>query len=253
MRTRCEACGRVWGAEEPLGLKAESTVTACAMCDVFRSKLEERLRSGPPKPTEALSARLGKLLPANVYADDSFCSTLEVVPPEQPRTYRYHEALSNLWEVPCFVRDGPALPKPGVFPPCPMCGRADTRGGLDCHDVMLMTEDQAAQYVSTGLFNKPMQAEYASAKPQDLEALREAREKLGRTALGAVVYVRQETLDELKRLPPARADHITPMHALAHSFERIEVRVWDEKRLGPITDEELARINDLLERGVLKA
>ena len=67
MRTRCETCGRTWGAETPLGLKAEATVTSCAWCecDGFRSRLEE-LRGGPTKPTAARKAVLGKLLPANV-------------------------------------------------------------------------------------------------------------------------------------------------------------------------------------------
>ena len=164
MRTRCEACNRTWGAEEPLGLKAEATVASCAWCgcDGFRSRLEERLRTGPTEPTAAREAVLGKLLPTNIYTSYEACAA-------------------------------------------------------------------------------------------SIEALREAREKIGCPALGSVIFVRQETLDELRKLPVQRAEHITPVQALAHSFERIEVRVWDEKRLGPIRDVELARINDLIERGVIRA
>lgn len=164
MRTRCETCGRTWGAEEPLGLKAEATVTSCAMCLYAvgaHLREAEYLRPGPMEPTH--EAVLGKLLPENVY-------------------------------------------------------------------------------------------EMASAA--SIEKLREAYAKLqniGRPALGSVIFVRQETLDELRKLPVQRAEHITPMQKIAHSFERIEVRVWDEARLGPITDEELARINDLIEKGVLRA
>lgn len=66
MRTRCETCGRTWGAETPLGLKAEATVTSCEVCDGVRSYLEDRLRYAPLEPTNDV---LGKLLPENVYTE----------------------------------------------------------------------------------------------------------------------------------------------------------------------------------------
>lgn len=100
------------------------------------------------------------------------------------------------------------------------------------------------------------QTRYEMTTEPNVEALKKVYEELqrvGRPALCAVIFVRQETLDELRKLPVQKAEHITPLHKIAHSFERIEVRVWDEARLGPITDEELARINDLIERGVLRA